>query len=90
MNKKCPKCGAVRQMEDGVTPAYECPSCGIIYTKYENKNRQEIINDSPSVERNDIDTSQQTSYNPPKKVISPIFVISLIVALMISFVGYQL
>ena len=35
MAKKCPKCGTERQEKDSITPSYECPSCGIIYAKYE-------------------------------------------------------
>jgi hypothetical protein len=31
---KCPKCGYERRAADGA-PEYECPNCGIIYTKFD-------------------------------------------------------
>ena len=34
MKKKCLKCGYVRR-EDEVAQKYECPQCGIVYSKYE-------------------------------------------------------
>ena len=43
--KKCPKCGYVRKsLDDQFTPSTECPSCGVIYSKYKaftNKNKAE-------------------------------------------------
>jgi len=34
MGYKCPKCGYERKPED-LAPEHECPSCGVVYAKYE-------------------------------------------------------
>jgi len=38
MNKKCLKCGYERQPSD-VAPEYECPRCGVVYEKAEQRQR---------------------------------------------------
>jgi len=91
MIKKCPKCGTERQQEEGMTPSYECPSCGIIYAKYEKiLKQQKTIKDTPAIKASDINSPQPTIQKPKKKLVNPIIVVSVIIALVISFIGYKL
>jgi predicted GIY-YIG superfamily endonuclease/DNA-directed RNA polymerase subunit RPC12/RpoP len=90
MIKKCPKCGTERQQEEGMTPSYECPSCGIIYAKYEKiLKQQKTIKDTPAIKASDINSPQPTIQKPKKKLVNPIIVVSVIIALVISFIGYK-
>jgi predicted nucleic acid-binding Zn-ribbon protein len=89
MIKKCPKCGAERQQDDMI-PSYECPSCGIIYAKYEKKlNQQNTAQNASSMKAPDINRSQPKIQKPVKKLVNPIIVVSVVIALAISFFGYK-
>lgn len=52
-HKSCPKCGYKRKDSD-IAPPYECPECGIIYSKYGKKSNNSNNNES----EDKIDTSQ--------------------------------
>ena len=89
-NKKlCPKCGAERKSE------IECPFCGVIYSKYEKiLERQKAQQQAASPQ--DCQTPKTDEVKLPlhdqqrmKKLISPIIVVSVILALAISFIGYK-
>jgi predicted nucleic acid-binding Zn-ribbon protein len=110
MIKKCPKCGFENEMDD-ITSSSECPSCGVIYAKYERfleqqkeqqKTKQKIAEEAkkktqqkastPSkkqyVKKNENDSPMQQSHK--SKLVNPVIVASVIVALVISFVGYKI
>lgn len=102
MIKKCPKCGAENEIGD-ITPFAECPSCGVIYAKYEKfleqqKAQQEAeqkaaqeakqkAQQKAGFKRDENDSASQSLKN---KLVNPIIVVSVIVALAISFVGYKI
>jgi len=49
----CPKCKYERVSEDDVvTPSYECPSCGVIYSKYKLKTKKTVSNTSSEENKN--------------------------------------
>lgn len=110
MIKKCPKCGSKNDMDE-MTSSSECPSCGVIYAKYERfleqqkeqqKTKQKDAEDAKKItqqkastpskkeydKRNENDTTRQQSHK--NKLVNPVIVASVIVALVISFVGYKI
>jgi len=90
MYKKCPKCGYERQQDED-TPSYECPSCGIIYAKYEEKLNKNKIRNNATIPIKDsvINPPHATIQKPGKNLVNPIIVASVVVALVISFVVYK-
>jgi predicted RNA-binding Zn-ribbon protein involved in translation (DUF1610 family) len=55
MAKICLKCGHERRIDDA-TPEYECPSCGVIYSKYEEK----LLREQQAREDRESDTNKPT------------------------------
>jgi len=41
MGKKCDNCGYERRLED-TAPYYECPGCGVLYSKMEENKKWEV------------------------------------------------
>ena len=95
MIKKCPKCGAERKQEDDITASTECPSCGVVYAKYEKILKQHKVPQDGSSSK-DYYTPKTVEMNlnhpnkkPKKKLVNPIIVVSVILALAISFICYK-
>ncbi len=60
MNIKCPKCSYQRKDTD-ISPEYECPSCGIIYSKYKpKKNREESVDKIKNEIKTEIESTDTT------------------------------
>lgn len=89
MVKKCPKCGYERQ-QDEKTPSYECPSCGIVYAKYEKKlNQQKTPKNVPPMKEPDINPPQSTKkISQPKRSMKKIaWTIGLVLVVVIGYVA---
>ena len=59
--KKCPKCNySRRETDDQLTPITECPSCGIIYSKYEDFIRKKKNATQENLELNNKSIAEET------------------------------
>ena len=109
MIKKCHRCGSKNEI-DYIVLSSECPSCGVIYAKYEQflKQQEKLQNAKQKVVQVDKKKTQQKTFtlskkqyvekdennstrqSPKNKLVNPVIVASVIVALVISFVGYKI
>lgn len=94
--KSCPKCGFKNERD-----AVECQRCGIVFEKYEMIQRKKIEENEQEERLTKKATQQDTSepsqkkYNTTsqqrhQKLVNPVIVVSIIVALVISFIGYNI
>lgn len=67
--KKCPKCNYLRkEADDRLTPITECPSCGVIYSKYEEFIRKKELGTQQSLNNNHNSTAEETVARKHKNV----------------------
>jgi hypothetical protein len=87
MNLKCSNCGYECQADDQA-PAEECPKCGILYANYE-KFLEQWWNQEPKTEQAKVESAPIVKLIKRKQHISPILVMSVVVTLALSFMGYN-
>lgn len=79
MLKVCPKCGYTRQPTDAA-PEYECPKCGVIYSKI-GESRVSGINSSPQSARKSPfkePAQEQKSVQQAKVRLAELFIVGLV------------
>lgn len=75
----CPQCGYVRKKSDSIISDAECPKCGIIYTKWQNKT-------SVEVQQSDAQPPAQTTEEPGVKKKPPIERLVIYAAAVVVFI----